>query len=459
MNYERITLDSKSVRSIDKNGYLHVAISPLTKEQVAPYHGFEIPHYEDLGFKANETYYGYRPESELKKPETIESTNGIPIQFRHHIDSAENPAKQTRVGSTGTDGAYSAPYLTNSLHIQDETAKNRINDGSLRELSLAYWYDPVKKSGEFNGQHYDFLMTNIRANHLALVEEGRAGSDVLVYDSKFIPNEEKNMDENKTLDPKKLAELLAPAIAQAVSKAMGCETPVTDEDEEKDEPTLFDKDEEKREVREDKPEHDEDEIEDAESEEVVEDEDEDEIEAESEETEEVEDEPEDEEDEDEGEDLGIDAEILKACGMDGEPPEIQRAFAAGVRYGEKKEKDEPKHLDSLHESEGMKREEAEKKMAHDAAYQAINERLSAKFEALENVRSTLGSVKFAAFDSAEDVYAAAYRKETGKRIDPQFARVAYESYISGRGARVAQDSKKSSIDGEMESKTLSKYLE
>ena len=197
MNYEKITFDSKSVRTIDKNGYLHVAISPLTKEQVAPYHGFEIPHYEDLGFKADGTYYGYRPASELSKPETVESLNGIPIQYRHHIDSAENPAKNTRVGSTGTDGAFKSPYLTNSLHIQDETAIKSINDGSLRELSLAYWYDPVRKSGNFNGQPYDFLMTNIRANHLALVEEGRAGSDVLVYDSKFNSIEENKMDENK----------------------------------------------------------------------------------------------------------------------------------------------------------------------------------------------------------------------------------------------------------------------
>ena len=30
-------------------------------------------------------------------------------------------------------------------------------------------------------------MRNIRANHIALVEEGRAGKDVLVYDSKPIP--------------------------------------------------------------------------------------------------------------------------------------------------------------------------------------------------------------------------------------------------------------------------------
>ena len=438
MNYEKITFDSKSVRTIDKNGYLHVAISPLTKEQVAPYHGFEIPHYEDLGFKADGTYYGYRPASELSKPETVESLNGIPIQYRHHIDSAENPAKNTRVGSTGTDGAFKSPYLTNSLHIQDETAIKSINDGSLRELSLAYWYDPVRKSGNFNGQPYDFLMTNIRANHLALVEEGRAGSDVLVYDSKFNSIEENKMDENK-----EVCELL-----KRVVNLLEQKNQAQDEDKREDKPEEIKSEETEREEadfdKKDAPAK----VEEKDSEELDfsdDDEDGDEYEEESE--------------EEETEDLGIDADILDMCGMKGEPPEIQRAFAAGVRYGEKKEKAEPKKLDSEHESEGEKRYE-ERKAAQDAAYDALNKKFAAKFEAMENCRATLGSVKFAAFDSAEDVYAAAYKKETGKAIDKAFARVAYESYLSGKAQAKtiapAQDAK--SVDETMNSKVLEEYL-
>jgi hypothetical protein len=38
--------------------------------------------------------------------------------------------------------------------------------------------------GVYMGQRYDGVMTNIRANHVALVEAGRAGSDVVVMDSK-----------------------------------------------------------------------------------------------------------------------------------------------------------------------------------------------------------------------------------------------------------------------------------
>ena len=53
---------------------------------------------------------------------------------------------------------------------------------------------------------YDFIMRDIRANHVALVEEGRAGADVLVYDSKT--GRPRMGDENK-----KAAEL---ALVQAL---------------------------------------------------------------------------------------------------------------------------------------------------------------------------------------------------------------------------------------------------
>ena len=182
---EKIALDAQSKRTYDENGFLHVSISPLTRVQVAPYRGCEIPGWQELGLEPERVYRGYRPASELSKPETIESVNGIPIQLAHHMDYADNPAKNTRVGSTGTDGAFHSPFLTNSLHIQDKNAIDRINDGSMRELSLAYRYKPVFQSGETpDGEKYDFVMTDISANHLALVDEGRAGHEVLVYDSK-----------------------------------------------------------------------------------------------------------------------------------------------------------------------------------------------------------------------------------------------------------------------------------
>ena len=74
---EKIALDAQSKRTYDENGFLHVSISPLTRVQVAPYRGCEIPGWQELGLEPERVYRGYRPASELSKPETIESVNGI----------------------------------------------------------------------------------------------------------------------------------------------------------------------------------------------------------------------------------------------------------------------------------------------------------------------------------------------------------------------------------------------
>lgn len=85
--------------------------------------------------------------------------------------------------------------MQNSLIVYDQKAIDKVEDGTQKELSCAYRYEPIKQSGEFGGQRYDFVMTNIRGNHVALVEEGRAGSDVVVADENTIKNGEKAMAE------------------------------------------------------------------------------------------------------------------------------------------------------------------------------------------------------------------------------------------------------------------------
>jgi hypothetical protein len=85
----------------------------------------------------------------------------------------------------GTDAVFDAPYLNNSIIVTDAEAIRDIEDDVARELSAAYAYDPVFEPGTFKGMDYDFIMTNIRGNHVALVEEGRAGPDVLVADAQI----------------------------------------------------------------------------------------------------------------------------------------------------------------------------------------------------------------------------------------------------------------------------------
>ena len=184
INRDYVALDASTLRRTDENGFLHVSVSHISKEAVNPYYGREIPGWEDFGLEPDKIYQGYRAGAELKK--AASTFNGLPLLLDHHVDSAEDPQKDHRIGSLGTDAAFNAPYLDNSLIFTDAAAIAAIESGECRELSSSYRYDPVFAAGAFNGEQYDFVMTNIRGNHVALVEEGRAGPDVVVADANNI---------------------------------------------------------------------------------------------------------------------------------------------------------------------------------------------------------------------------------------------------------------------------------
>lgn len=448
--YDRSPVDS--VRTVDDNGYLHVGISNITKEQVAPYLGSEIPGFEKLGLKPDEIYSVYRPASELSKPATVESLNGIPVLLKHAEDSAEAPASN-RVGSTGTDAKWEPPYLTNSLHIQDADAIRRINDGTMREISMGYFYTPVLRHGEFEGEPYDVVMTDISCNHVALVEEGRAGHDVSVKDSTLtLPagggkeepktsSELKQENDDMNEKEKALAEILeivagAGIDPEAFKQKLDAVINIKDDSQTTDEDT-----EESKAFAEGVEYGEEKEKEDPEKLDR-------EHESEGEERY-LEEKNEAEDEGDEENDLTADAEeALKSCGLDADDPTVKAAFrqgfASGVSYGEEKEKDEPKKLDSEHESDGEKKALGQDSAAKIGAI--VRAQVEAKFDAIQETSKSLGRVRASAFDTAADVYRAALKAEgvnvTG--LAKRECRTAYRALMMGRQSAkrvAAMDSK------------------
>lgn len=178
---DKYAFDKASARTIDSNGYMHVAISNLTKEQVVPYMGNSIPGYKELGLEPDKVYQIYRPADEIEK--AAETFNGLPLMLDHWDMDADNIPKDKVVGSLGTDAKWAPPYLTNSLIVTDANAIKAIEDGSYAELSASYACDIDITGGVFDGKTYDGVMRNIKGNHVALVPEGRAGHDVKVADS------------------------------------------------------------------------------------------------------------------------------------------------------------------------------------------------------------------------------------------------------------------------------------
>ena len=187
-----IALDSASARHFDDNGYLHVDGNALTCDQVAGYWGYELPQDDAHPVDPDRIYYAYRPAEELQK--ALDTYNGVPLLIKHEFDSPEEPLKELRVGAIGTDAAWDAPFVRNSLTIWDQSAIDAVLSGRLSDLSCGYTFEPEWGAGKTaDGIEYDFKMKSIKCNHVALVENGRA-TDCRVADSQPIFNDEVTME-------------------------------------------------------------------------------------------------------------------------------------------------------------------------------------------------------------------------------------------------------------------------
>lgn len=178
-NNEKLAFD-RTGRRIDADGRLHVDRSHISKATINPYYGQEIPGFVELGLEPDKIYRLFRDPVELERG--AQTFARLPILSKHIAVTVDSPQPDLVVGAVGSEINFVAPYLDADLCFWDAKAIAGIETGTVRELSCAYRYKPVMTAGEFEGQPYDGAMTEIQGNHLALVEVGRAGSDVVVAD-------------------------------------------------------------------------------------------------------------------------------------------------------------------------------------------------------------------------------------------------------------------------------------
>lgn len=188
---DAFALDGSSVRKVDENGHLHVARTPISKAVVSPYYGHEIPEWEDKGLDPDRVYNLYRDADELKK--AASTFGGKPLLLKHQPSLAEDHPREITVGSVGEPVEFEGDTLYAPLHIWDQEAIDAVNDGSLRDLSCGYTYEPEMTPGRApDGTPFDGRMVNIHANHVAQVAEGRVPG-AYVADQALTPNGETNM--------------------------------------------------------------------------------------------------------------------------------------------------------------------------------------------------------------------------------------------------------------------------
>jgi hypothetical protein len=170
----------ESVRTEDVDGRMRVAMMNVSKANVCPYKGSEIPQSDQLGLDPERVYYLYRDPQELAK--AAPSTNGVQILRKHIPINSEDHQPWDVVGAMGTDGNFEYPYLRNSATFWVADDIEAIKSGKRRQISMGYHYIPIMEPGVADGVPFDGRMTNIMTNHFAMVEDGRAGPDVMVAD-------------------------------------------------------------------------------------------------------------------------------------------------------------------------------------------------------------------------------------------------------------------------------------
>lgn len=118
---------------------------------------------------------------ELRHPDDILIENSlntlktIPITNEHPRDLVNvDNANSLIVGMTGEEVTIIDDSIMVSLTVTHKDAIEAIKRGK-RELSLGYTLDVIEESGIYNGEKYTHRQKNVDYNHLALVEEGRAG--------------------------------------------------------------------------------------------------------------------------------------------------------------------------------------------------------------------------------------------------------------------------------------------
>ncbi len=190
--HDALAFDKDSVRTTDAVGRLHIASAHISKANVCPYFGREIPGYEALGLEPERVYQMLRDPDELRK--AAPSFNGIQVLIRHTPVTAKDHKPDEVVGATGTNAEFNAPYLDNELVIWPEHAIDAIDSEQQKELSCGYGYRPDMTPGVYEGQPYDGVMRDIVGNHVALVKKGRAGPDVVVGDHAINTNTTENFD-------------------------------------------------------------------------------------------------------------------------------------------------------------------------------------------------------------------------------------------------------------------------
>ena len=152
-----------------KDGYL-VADARIARAGIQIYAGYEVGKPEMAQVRV------WRPEEEVFAADAMASMAARPVTIEHPDEpvTAAN-WKRHAVGFTGEGVARDGGFIRVPLTLMDAASIEAVKAGK-RELSVGYACQLEFVAGTTpDGEAYDAVQRGIRANHLAVVDAGRAG--------------------------------------------------------------------------------------------------------------------------------------------------------------------------------------------------------------------------------------------------------------------------------------------
>lgn len=158
------------------DGYL-VADARVARTGIQLYAGYEVGKPEMAVVRV------YRPDSEVFSRDTLASFAHRPVTNDHPAEPVTSDNwKMHAVGNTSDEIARDGAFIRVPLMVSDGATIKAIEDGK-RELSAGYTCDLAFEAGQTaDGEAYDAIQKSIRCNHVAIVQRGRAGSEVRIGD-------------------------------------------------------------------------------------------------------------------------------------------------------------------------------------------------------------------------------------------------------------------------------------
>lgn len=174
--HDALVLDQQANVRFTEDGYL-TANPRIARTGIQIYGGDEV------GLPDMERVRVYRPETEVFAPEAVASYSHLPVTDDHpkQMLNAKNWREYVK-GETGDEILRDGKSVRIPMMLRDHDVIQKFKDGK-NQLSVGYVCDIEWSPGKTDeGEAYDCVQRNIRANHLAVVGAARGGPELTIGD-------------------------------------------------------------------------------------------------------------------------------------------------------------------------------------------------------------------------------------------------------------------------------------